>query len=227
MSESNTRKLPKEDFLPTTYLAVLSLVGGGAKYGYEINRILEERGYRNWVDMGFSSVYKALSELEKKGLVKGIKDDRTLKPSKKIFNLTRKGKKTLRDHIYRCLSDPPRVNSLFDLGMSAIFFLTKDEALDALRAYLIKLDNSLQFFESNLETIENIEKYAGAKSDRMIGSQKVADMHPPFRMGPVHALFKRPYIRVKCERKWLHDLIQKIERDEGGFQFRSTKKAKR
>jgi hypothetical protein len=42
--------------LPSTYLTVLTLIGGGAKYGYEISRLIEERGYRNWVDIEMSSL---------------------------------------------------------------------------------------------------------------------------------------------------------------------------
>ena len=79
-----TQPRSKQKLLPSTYLAVLTLIGGGAKYGYEINQILEEFGYREWVDIKFSSIYKALSELEKKGLVKGKKGDESIKPSKKI-----------------------------------------------------------------------------------------------------------------------------------------------
>ncbi|MFW9890030.1 MAG: PadR family transcriptional regulator, partial [Candidatus Thorarchaeota archaeon] len=119
----------KIDLLPTTYLAVLSLIGAGAKYGYEINQILEQRGYRNWVDIKFSSVYKALKELEGKGLIKGQKSDAKMQPSKKTYSITRKGRKHLRNQIVSCLVDPPKANSLFDLGMSAIFQLTKAEAV--------------------------------------------------------------------------------------------------
>ena len=72
-----------EEFLPSTYLAVLTILGGGAEYGYEVNNIIEQFGYREWVDLRFSSVYKALSVLEKRGLVEGKKKDSSVRTSKK------------------------------------------------------------------------------------------------------------------------------------------------
>ncbi|MFX1606452.1 MAG: PadR family transcriptional regulator, partial [Promethearchaeota archaeon] len=88
-----------DDFLPSTYLAVLTILGGGAEYGYEVNNIIEKFGYREWVDLRFSSVYKALSELEKRGLVEGRKKDDSVRTSKKTYRLTRIGKSVLRKQI--------------------------------------------------------------------------------------------------------------------------------
>ena len=100
----------KKDLLPTTYLAVLSLIGSGPKHGYEINQILDERGYRNWVDIKFSSVYKALNELEKRGLTRGRKSDKATQQSKKTYSITASGLRLLREQITNCIINPPKVS---------------------------------------------------------------------------------------------------------------------
>lgn len=213
----------QEVFLPTTYLAVLTLIGGGAKYGYEIDMILEKRNYRNWVDIKQSSVYKALNELEKRGLVEGRKAKKALRPSKKIYSLTRKGERHLRDQIIRCLSKPPAPKSLFDLGMSAISLLTKEEALDALRSYIKELDSRLSFLGANVDAIENLKSIRESAPDRMVGDMKASDVPDNAPLGIILALFKRPYVRVRCEREWLGELIRQIERREDMFQFKERK----
>jgi DNA-binding PadR family transcriptional regulator len=213
-------KLQEPDLLPSTYLAVLSLVGAGAKYGYEINQILEQRGYRNWVDIKFSSIYKALKELETKGLIKGQKSDVKMQPSKKTYSITRKGSSLLRNQIVRCLVDPPRANSLFDLGMSAIFQLTKEEAVDSLKKRLTNLDGQIQFLGSNAEVLKNLERIREIDPDRIVGSMKASEIPTDAHLGVVLALFERPHVRLKCERKWLEDLVLMIEKDEAGFLFR-------
>ncbi len=213
-------ELQQPDLLPSTYLAVLSLIGAGAKYGYEINQILEQRGYRNWVDIKFSSIYKALKELEIKGLIKGQKSDVKMQPSKKTYSITRKGSSLLRNQIVRCLVDPPKANSLFDLGMSAIFQLTKEEAVDSLKKRLTNLSEQIQFLGSNAEVLRNLERIREVDPDRIVGGVKASEIPPDAHLGVVLALFERPHVRLKCERKWLEDLVLKIEKDEAGFLFR-------
>ncbi|MFW9890259.1 MAG: PadR family transcriptional regulator [Candidatus Thorarchaeota archaeon] len=215
-------KLMETDLLPSTYLAVLSLIGAGAKYGYEINQILEQRGYRNWVDIKFSSVYKALKELEKKRLIKGQKSDVKMQPSKKTYSITRKGSTHLRNQIVICLEDPPKANSLFDLGMSAIFQLTKAEAVDSLKKRLANLERQIHFLGGHADAIRNIDKIRESEPNRIVGGVKAADIPTDAQLGVVLALFERPYVRLKCEKKWLEDLVLMIDSDEAGFLFRES-----
>ena len=37
-------------------LTILSLVAEGAQYGHQIQQIIDERGLREWITVGFSSV---------------------------------------------------------------------------------------------------------------------------------------------------------------------------
>ena len=46
-------------------LAILSLVAEAPRHGYEIEQIIEERGMREWTEIGFSSIYYLLKKLEK------------------------------------------------------------------------------------------------------------------------------------------------------------------
>lgn len=210
----------KPDLLPSTYLAVLSLIGAGARYGYEINRILEQRGYRNWVDIKFSSVYKALKELEGKGLIKGRKSDEKMQPSKKTYSITRRGSRLLREQVVHCLVNPPKANSLFDLGMSAIFQLTKEEAVDSLKKRLVNLDEQIHFLGENAEALKNLDRLRESDPNRIVGGTRASEIPRESHLGVVLALFERPYVRLKCERKWLADLVMMIEKDEAGFLFR-------
>ncbi|MDZ4159188.1 MAG: helix-turn-helix transcriptional regulator, partial [Anaerolineaceae bacterium] len=50
-------------------LAILSLLVERALHGYEIERIIQERGIRDWTEIGFSSIYYLLKKLKNKGLI--------------------------------------------------------------------------------------------------------------------------------------------------------------
>ena len=53
-------------------LAVFTLLGEASRHGYEIERLIEERGFREWTAIAFSSIYFLLGRLEKRGLVSPI-----------------------------------------------------------------------------------------------------------------------------------------------------------
>ncbi len=210
-----------DEFLPSTYLAVLTILGAGAEYGYEVNNIIEQYGYREWVDLRFSSVYKALSELEKRGLVEGKKKDTAIRTSKKTFRLTRKGLNTLRRQIKMCLTNPPRPKTLFDLGVSAMSALTQEEVLEALQIHKANLEHSLKFLETNVQNFDNIERLRREAPESRVGRITVDDYDNVENIGAVRALFDRPAWSVRCQIAWLESFIKQVKMGEG-FTFKDS-----
>ena len=50
-------------------LTLLSMVAEGARYGSEIEAMIEARGLREWLNIGSASFYYILARLEKQGLL--------------------------------------------------------------------------------------------------------------------------------------------------------------
>ena len=50
-------------------LAILSLIAETPRHGYDIEQTIENRGMREWTEIGFSSIYYLLNKLEKTGFV--------------------------------------------------------------------------------------------------------------------------------------------------------------
>ena len=46
--------------LTNAELAILSLIVEQPRHGYEIEQVIEQRGMREWTDVGFSSIYYLL-----------------------------------------------------------------------------------------------------------------------------------------------------------------------
>ena len=218
-----SKVVENDEFLPSTYLAVLTIIGGGAEYGYEVNNIIEQFGYREWVDLRFSSVYKALSELEKRGLIEGVKKDAKVRTSKKTYKLTRKGRNVLTNQIRMCLTNPPRPKTLFDLGVSAMNLLTKEEVLDALETHKSNLEQGLRFLESNVHNFDNIERLRRDAPDSMVGGVTAQEYDNMDNIGAVRALFDRPAWSVRCQIKWLESFIKQVRLGEG-FNFKESRK---
>ncbi|MBD3408182.1 MAG: hypothetical protein GF411_18820 [Candidatus Lokiarchaeota archaeon] len=206
--------------LPTTYLAVLSLIAAGAKYGYEINKLLQDRGYDNWLDVKFSSVYKALSELEKRKLIQGSKDNKEIQSSKKTYSLTKRGEKVLREQITVCLSNPPKRTHLLDLGISSMMHLTKQEAVTALEAYLKKLEERINFLESNVRILSDRDLLETMIQGNLMKEGPVMSEDNLDNLPLVRALFERPLFGLKAEKQWIEKFLDEINRKNCEITFK-------
>ena len=75
-------------------VAVLKLLEGGSKYGYELVEALA-KGSNGVLDMGQSTLYPLLYNLEAQGLVRAEWRDSQSPRPRKYYALTAKGKKRL------------------------------------------------------------------------------------------------------------------------------------
>jgi DNA-binding PadR family transcriptional regulator len=60
-----------ESMMTNAELAILSLVDERPRHGYEVEQVIEERGMREWTEIGFSSIYYLLKKLEREGQTRG------------------------------------------------------------------------------------------------------------------------------------------------------------
>lgn len=109
-----------------------------AASGYDINKLIDQRGYREWANIGTTSVYAGLKKLNNKGWIKsedsGEKSGKGPMPIR--FVITDEGMTTLRNEIVVSLSASRERDNRFDLGLAALPFIDRDEAIDALRKRL-------------------------------------------------------------------------------------------
>ena len=172
--------------------AILGLLYEAEHYGYEIEKIIEERGMRNWTEIGFSSIYYVLKRLEGGGLIQSKMVEVEGKPSRKVYTITEVGKKTMKEKVTALLSKNIKLISPFDLGIAYIGLLEPKEALKCLELYLESLGERLSFLEDSQKNMEELG----------------ASYH-------VVALFSRPLAHLKTERSWVEQFMG-VVRDNGG-----------
>lgn len=127
----------------TVCLAVLSQ---GEASGYEIRKSVEEGPFGHIQDIGFSSIYPALSQLHDHGLVSVTELAQEGRPDKKIYKLTSDGRLAL----LNALQDPTdsdRVRSDFlfrmlfaDILPPSIINSMIDARMDEVQASLERLE---------------------------------------------------------------------------------------
>lgn len=113
-------------------LLVLGLVAEMPRHGYQLAQEIEQRGMREWTPIGFSSIYFLLSKLESKRLVRS--KEPAGEKAKKVFTITKAGRKALVQQTLSSLSTVRSVYSSALLGMLHWPVLEKDDALQALQS---------------------------------------------------------------------------------------------
>jgi DNA-binding PadR family transcriptional regulator len=125
----------KVETMTNAELAVLSLVAEQPRHGYQIEQVIEERGMRDWTEVGFSSIYYLLKKLEGKGLVQGRLVEAERGPARKVYQATQAGREAYRTAVLDALTVPRRWYSTLLLGLSSLPLIPRDEAAAALRQY--------------------------------------------------------------------------------------------
>ena len=74
-------------------IVVLSLLAEQPHHGYDLDRVIEQRGYRQWTSLAFSSVYYLLKRLSERGL---LEPDEGFQGRRTVFRVTEAGRRELR-----------------------------------------------------------------------------------------------------------------------------------
>ncbi|MFX0016336.1 MAG: PadR family transcriptional regulator [Promethearchaeota archaeon] len=207
------------EFIPPTQISLLLILSESPAHAWHIKKVLDERGFEEWVNMKKSTIYKNLGILEEKGYIKGSKKSQE-QLSRKIYKITGSGQKKLKEQIQFCLCNPPKAKTLFDLGLAGISLVTKSNAISALEKYKGHLDNRIKWFERILNQMDSVNEIVreGAKQ-RIVGGMTAEEFQSSGISYCIKALFDRPYWVLKAQKAWLEGFIHSIKEDDGEFMF--------
>lgn len=127
--------------LTNTEYAILGLLVEGASHGYDLERKIEDRGMRDWTEIGFSSIYFVLGKLEKKGCVTASASAGG--KSRKTFNVTPHGIVLHKEHTFNSIAVPHPLYPSVLLGLANWPALNEDQPHEALTARHAALEASL------------------------------------------------------------------------------------
>jgi DNA-binding PadR family transcriptional regulator len=172
--------------------ALLQLIGEKKLVsGYELNILIEERGYRNWAGIGKTSIYNTLIKLEKKRFIreKFFSKKSGKGPAPKKHSLTLDGFRALKAETLEALQGSARGGNAFELAIASIPAAGFKKCAAALRVRAGKLESSLA------ELKNTFEKQGGKKL-------------PVF----VRALFERPMAMIQADLKYTRFLSEELEK---------------
>ncbi|MGN9812812.1 PadR family transcriptional regulator [Micromonospora sp. BQ11] len=120
-------------------LTVLGLVIERPQHGYDLEQVIEQRGIRQWTDIGFSSIYYLLAKLERRGLLHVPKAPAAAK-SRRVFHPTAEGRRVAARNALAFIAEArPHPQPLL-VGVANLTMLTAQQYEQALRTRLAQLE---------------------------------------------------------------------------------------
>ncbi|HVN55316.1 MAG TPA: PadR family transcriptional regulator [Anaerolineaceae bacterium] len=185
--------MSNEESPTNTELAVLGLVAEKPKHGYEIEQHIQQRGMREWTEIGFSSIYYILNKLEEAGLLSSALDVQADRPARKVYQLTAAGWAAYSNAVRRRLAHPRPRSGDFDLALANLPALPAEEVRAALQAY----GNTLRENQAHVRA-------------KWISDRTAAGGH----FAPnVDALFSHSLAMLAAELKWVESYL--VEQNGG------------
>lgn len=135
---------------------VLGLLAAGERHGYDLIRLMEERGFLRWTGVSKVAVYKALARLEKEGSLASWPEKEGKMPERRVFGITAEGMERLRDAVYALCAEQEPLRVETAVGVAFMDALPPTEAREALERRRSFLEAQAKRIAAEREILEGI-----------------------------------------------------------------------
>jgi DNA-binding PadR family transcriptional regulator len=178
----------KYDMISNAEAALLGLLSEGSMHPYQIEKEVKFRDMRFWTELSMSSIYKLLRKLEKEELV--MREDVVTPENRlrKLYTISKKGKKALLAKLESILSNPDHIKWQIDIATYNCNLLSKEKIQESLEKYKSALLEKKDGYDKLLKFLEN----AGC---------------PAYRF----EVAKRPVFLIEAEIKWINSFLKQYK----------------
>lgn len=142
-------------------LILLKFIKAKPSYAYEIERMIEDKGIRNWVKIGGPTVYQVLDRLSKKGILQVSLEKEGNMPQRKRYTLTAAGEELCQKSARNLLANIETYHFNLTVGLACRFFLSEEEFRLVIQERLAQLNFFICDFNDEFNKVK--ELYPGKK----------------------------------------------------------------
>jgi len=168
--------------LTAAELTVLGLVVEEPRHGYDLERVIEQRGIRRWTDIGFSSIYYLLTKLEARGLVAAEPQAGAAK-SRRVFRATEEGRRRASEQALAFVREAGPVPHPLLVGLANLPLIPEAQYAEALAARLAQIE---------------------ARIDAVVRAERAQSPLPP----AAREVFSYSLSLLEAERSWLAERVR-------------------
>jgi DNA-binding PadR family transcriptional regulator len=133
-------------------LTILSLVAEGITDGDGLQNVIKERGLREWLAIGFSSVYYILNKLERQNLLISRLQMESGNIAHKSYEITDAGRGVLQTAVSDLLRQPRSLGTGFELGLANLYALKPQQVYSVLFHNYKDLEQRLEAAKTSWES---------------------------------------------------------------------------
>ncbi|MFN8510961.1 MAG: PadR family transcriptional regulator [Deinococcaceae bacterium] len=161
---------------------VLGILAEQARHGYDIEKVITERGMRKWTDIGFSSIYYVLDKLETKELVVSIN---SRGKEKKQYLITEKGIVMLKVEAKNLIAERKPANTHLMTGLATSHLIEEAEFARLLEQRKAELISDLRALQNKRLAVKDAAQSA-------------------------HRLFNLSEVLLEAELSWIEKEIERM-----------------
>lgn len=121
--------------LTESEVTLLGLLAERPRHGFDLEKVIDERGMRQWTQIGFSSIYYLLGKLDGRGLVEEVAVERGGPGrARRVYAVTAAGRAAAADQTARLLADPTPTAAPVLVGLANWPMLAPGQGARALHA---------------------------------------------------------------------------------------------
>ena len=161
------------------------------QHGYDLEQVIEQRGIRQWTDIGFSSIYYLLTKLERRGLLHVPQAPAAAK-SRRVFHATAEGREVAARNALAFVAEARPVAHALLVGLANLSLLSVRQYTRALRTRLAQID-------ARITAVEAVQAVQAA--------QAVQQAQAPLPLA-AREVFSYSLSLMQAERQWLASRVQ-------------------
>ncbi|MFD1540251.1 PadR family transcriptional regulator [Nonomuraea guangzhouensis] len=131
--------------MSSTRVLILGCLLDQPRNGYQVRRQLEVMGAEQWANVAFGSIYHGLGKMAEEGLLEVVESG---KGGKTLYEITEAGRLEFRRLLLQNWYDVKPIVDPFQVALTFMDRLTKQEILDSLHGRIRQLKMSIEALES-------------------------------------------------------------------------------
>ena len=120
---------PERTRLGEKDLVLLGLVAEEPTHAYRVEEKIRERRMSEWTEIGFSSIYRLLASLERRGLVRSHLEHAGQGATRKVHEVTPRGRRVLATGVLAQLGSLEPIRMPFQVGLAFVTHAPQAEVL--------------------------------------------------------------------------------------------------
>lgn len=155
-------------------LFVLSQVYERDTHGYEIKEQAKLWGVERWANIGFGSIYQAISKLQAEEMIleQSVEQETGIPPV--VYRITLEGEGAFLSLLRETLRTAPVEKRDIDLALAFVHFLPKDERVELLRERLRLIEKDRDRLRENVASFESAMSDEPAENSEHLHLNRIA-----------------------------------------------------